>query len=57
MYDTTKPDGTARKIKDTERMAESIGQIALVRLAEGIKNPLESFIENYDNVTTEPVLY
>ncbi len=46
VYDSTKPDGTPRKLMDVSRM-EKLGWKAKTPLAEGIRLSHEWFCENY----------
>src|SRR6056297_1340777 len=48
--DTSKPDGTPRKLLDVSRLSE-IGWEAKIGLREGIKNTYEWYKENEDDIT------
>lgn len=50
-YDTTKPDGTPRKLLDVSRMTE-LGWTAGTPLREGIAKAYEWYVENDGNVMT-----
>ncbi len=48
LWDTTKPDGTPRKILDSSRL-EALGWQPKIDLEEGIKDTIAWFISNYQN--------
>lgn len=50
-YDTSKPDGTPRKLLDVKRMSK-IGWESKIGLRDGIVKTYEWFIENQDNLRT-----
>jgi GDP-L-fucose synthase len=49
-FDTTKPDGTPRKLLDVSRL-HALGWKHRVDLAEGIRLSYDWFCENYEAVT------
>lgn len=48
VFDTTKPDGTPRKLMDVSRLAD-LGWKAKVSLEEGLTHTYQWFLENQDN--------
>ena len=48
-WDTTKPDGTPRKLMDVSRMSE-LGWEASIELEDGIQNTYNWFLENLDEI-------
>lgn len=50
VFDTTKPDGTPRKLVDVTRLT-SLGWKASMALTDGIKEAYNWFLENYENQT------
>ncbi len=48
-WDSTKPDGTPRKLLDVSKL-NSLGWKYKISLEEGLKNTIEWFIENYNNI-------
>lgn len=48
-FDTSKPDGTPRKLLDVSRINE-LGWNAKISLVQGIRSTYEWFLENYDRV-------
>jgi len=48
VFDTTKPDGTPRKLVDVTRLT-SLGWKASMTLTDGIKEAYNWFLENYEN--------
>jgi GDP-L-fucose synthase len=48
-FDTTKPDGTARKLLDVSRL-ESLGYKAKISLKAGLTSTYEWFLENQNNL-------
>jgi GDP-L-fucose synthase len=48
-FDTTKPDGTPRKLLDVSRLA-ALGWTASIPLAEGLRTTYAWFLEHVDNV-------
>ena len=49
-FDSSKPDGTPRKLLDTSKM-EALGWKATTGLKEGIKATYQDFCKNYANNT------
>ena len=49
IWDTTKPDGTPRKLMDNSKM-ENLGWKAEINLEDGIKQTYQWFLENKDKV-------
>ena len=49
LFDTTKPDGTMRKLQDVSRMQE-LGWVAKVALREGMEKTYQWFLQNQDSV-------
>ena len=49
VYDTSKPDGTARKLLDVSRVSE-LGWEAHIPLREGIEATYQWFLENWENL-------
>ena len=50
VYDTTKPDGAARKIEDIAKMKEVLDWEPQIPLKAGIEKTLVWFVENYDEI-------
>ncbi|WP_200980077.1 GDP-L-fucose synthase [Echinicola sp. 20G] len=48
VWDSTKPDGTPRKLMDVSKMADA-GWKAKINLADGIKDTYQWFLENIDS--------
>jgi GDP-L-fucose synthase len=48
-WDTSKPDGTPRKLLDVSKL-KALGWEPSVSLEEGIKKTYEWFLENKDNI-------
>jgi GDP-L-fucose synthase len=48
-FDTTKPDGTPRKLQDVSRM-KALGWQAQVPLEEGIRRTYQWFLDNQANI-------
>ncbi|MBF0518945.1 MAG: GDP-L-fucose synthase [Nitrospirae bacterium] len=48
IWDTTKPDGSPKKLLDTSRLTK-LGWSPKITLKEGIKNTYDWFCKNYDN--------
>ena len=49
IYDTSKPDGTPRKLLDVSRVSE-LGWKAQISLREGIEVTYQWFLENRENL-------
>jgi GDP-L-fucose synthase len=49
IWDSTKPDGTPRKLMDVSKMTNA-GWKAKIGLEEGIRETYQWFLENVDNV-------
>lgn len=49
VYDTSKPDGTPRKLLDVSRVSE-LGWKAQIPLREGIEVTYQWFLENWENL-------
>lgn len=49
VFDTTKPDGTPRKLLDVSR-ANALGWSAKIELADGLKTTYEWFLNNYEEI-------
>ena len=49
IYDTSKPDGTPRKLLDVSRVSE-LGWEAQIPLREGIEATYQWFLENRENL-------
>jgi len=49
IWDTTKPDGTPRKLLDVSRLKQ-LGWTAKIKLEDGLQNTIAWFIENYDHL-------
>ena len=47
-FDTSKPDGTPRKLLDVTKLNEA-GWRAKINLVEGVKNTYQWFLDNEDN--------
>lgn len=52
VLDTTKPDGTPRKLMNVDRI-NSLGWKASISLADGIKHTYDDFVNRYDYYTTK----
>jgi GDP-L-fucose synthase len=52
-FDTSKPDGTMRKVMDVSRIAE-LGWKAKIPVEEGLKTACEWFEKNYDSLKLYP---
>lgn len=49
VFDTSKPDGTPRKVTDCTKI-HNIGWKHKIELEEGIKNVYQDFLQNYDRI-------
>ncbi len=49
VFDSTKPDGTPRKLMDVSRLAR-LGWTARIELEDGLRDAYRWFVENIDNV-------
>lgn len=47
LFDTTKPDGTMRKMLDVDKI-KGLGWHPVIGLEEGIRNTYKDFVENYE---------
>lgn len=52
VFDTTKPDGTPRKLLDVSKLT-GLGWTYKTELEEGIKLAYQDFLENYENMRTD----
>lgn len=52
VFDTSKPDGTLRKLMNVDRI-NALGWKAAIDLKEGIRMTYEDFISNYDHYSTK----
>ena len=52
VFDTSKPDGTPRKLMDVERI-NGLGWKASIDLKDGIRHTYEDFVARYDYYTTK----
>ncbi len=49
VFDTTKPDGTPRKLQNTSKL-EALGWQAKTRFKEGVEKTYQWFIKNYEHI-------
>jgi nucleoside-diphosphate-sugar epimerase len=52
-FDTTKPEGAARKSLSSKRLHEVTGFVPQVSIEDGLTEMIEWFMEHYDEATTE----
>jgi GDP-L-fucose synthase len=54
VHDTTKPDGTPRKLTDVSKI-HNLGWKHKINLREGIESVYKEFVENYDTIANKAI--